>query len=296
MAIEFEISQDSNGNTTARLTTVQPFREPVLHILVVAEWPGGRLAREYTELIQPPDLLGDQETAAADQEIPEASEMLAATTQPVTESATTAEQSEAASMSPQPSPAENVETTFGPTKKGDTLAAIAAWALTMNSGGDVTNAQMIVALLHDNPDAFIDGDVNLLKVGQLLSLPSVETISATSPQQASKFIADQYAAFKERSRALGSASMDVASARPESSSDTAAAAANNAMTTDEEAAMVEKADQLRSEVSTLEQELSSREVQNKDLQSKVDKLEKELKDTMRLTKASDEKLAEIVNQ
>ncbi len=276
LAIEFDVSQGSGGNTTARLTTTQPFREPVLHILVVAKWPGGQLAREYTELIEPPQLPDDQQVANADQEIPGAEQNVMATTQPVPDSAATTEQTEGESISLQPSQAEN---TFGPTKTGDTLAAIAAWALAMNGAGDVTKAQMIVALLYDNPDAFIDGDVNSLKVGQTLSLPSNETISATSAQQASEFISKQYAAFAKRNRALESASKNVASTPTESNS--------NAAVDKQEAAMADKAAQLRSEVSTLEQELSFREEKNRDLQSLVDKLEEELKETIRLTEASD---------
>jgi pilus assembly protein FimV len=290
MAIEFDVSQDSGGNTTARLTTTQPFREPVLHILVVAQWPGGRLTREYSELLEPPQSPDNQEMSAADQEISEAEEMVAAATEPVPESATRTEQTEDEPTSPQPSQAEN---TFGPTKTGDTLAAIAAWALAMNGAGDVTKPQMIVALLHDNPDAFIDGDVNFLKVGQTLLLPSSETISATSAQQAAQFISKQYAAFEERNHARESASKNVAATPMESNSDAAVTTASNAAADNEEAAMAEKAEQLQNDASKMEQELSYRKEKNQDLQSLVDKLEEELKDMMSLTKVNDEKLADF---
>ncbi len=52
--IKYEVTQDANGRYSIHVTTLQPFREPFLHFLVRAEWSGGRLVREYSALLDPP--------------------------------------------------------------------------------------------------------------------------------------------------------------------------------------------------------------------------------------------------
>lgn len=54
--IQFLVEHHPDGRAFLRVTTRSPFPEPYLHILVQAEWAGGRLRREYTALIDPPFL------------------------------------------------------------------------------------------------------------------------------------------------------------------------------------------------------------------------------------------------
>lgn len=44
--------------------------------------------------------------------------------------------------------------------------------------------QMMAALVAANPDAFIHGNMNLLRAGATLQIPNVDTVTAVSPQQA----------------------------------------------------------------------------------------------------------------
>jgi pilus assembly protein FimV len=65
---------------------------------------------------------------------------------------------------------------------------------------------MLVAMLAANPDAFIQGNVNLLKAGATLSLPSAEQASATSAAQAQQIIVTQSKDFNAlRAKLAGSA-------------------------------------------------------------------------------------------
>ena len=67
---------------------------------------------------------------------------------------------------------------------------------------------MLVAMLAANPDAFIQGNVNLLKAGATLSLPSAEQASATSAAQAQQIIITQSKDFNAlRAKLAGSAPM-----------------------------------------------------------------------------------------
>ncbi|MEJ2106252.1 MAG: FimV/HubP family polar landmark protein [Acidiferrobacteraceae bacterium] len=54
--IQFLVEHHPDGRPFLRVTTRSPFPEPYLHLLVQAEWAGGRLRREYTALIDPPFL------------------------------------------------------------------------------------------------------------------------------------------------------------------------------------------------------------------------------------------------
>src|SRR3990172_180030 len=52
--IKFNIVRREDGSYALQLKTDQPIEEPFLHVLLQLEWPGGRLVREYTALIDPP--------------------------------------------------------------------------------------------------------------------------------------------------------------------------------------------------------------------------------------------------
>jgi len=55
--IKFDTVRHADGRYYLQLRTDQPYREPFLHLLLKAEWAGGRLIREYTALIDPPYLV-----------------------------------------------------------------------------------------------------------------------------------------------------------------------------------------------------------------------------------------------
>ncbi|HSW51935.1 MAG TPA: FimV/HubP family polar landmark protein, partial [Sulfuricaulis sp.] len=52
--VKFVIDQRPDGRHFLQLRTDQQIDEPFLHLLLQVEWPGGRLVREYTALIDPP--------------------------------------------------------------------------------------------------------------------------------------------------------------------------------------------------------------------------------------------------
>ena len=52
--IKFNVVRQDNGRHVIELKTDQAVQEPFLHLLLQLEWPGGRLVREYSALIDPP--------------------------------------------------------------------------------------------------------------------------------------------------------------------------------------------------------------------------------------------------
>lgn len=91
-------------------------------------------------------------------------------------------------------------------RKGDTLLSIAR----RHAVPGVSTYQLMAALLQANPQAFIDGNMNLLKSGALLQLPDAASLTALSDAQARQLFARHAQAFGQR-RANGSAAVaDVA--------------------------------------------------------------------------------------
>lgn len=52
--ITYSVIQQSNGQYFIKLATHKPVREPFVHFLIQVEWNGGRLIREYSALLDPP--------------------------------------------------------------------------------------------------------------------------------------------------------------------------------------------------------------------------------------------------
>lgn len=183
--LEFSVVQGKNG-PVIKVTSQDPVRDAYLDFLIEANWPKGRLLREYTVLLDPPVTAPARRTAAA----PASSAASSASTQPLRESrpAPTPKAPVAAAPArpvakPAPAPAAAPATPariadgeYGPVEAGETLSAIAR-AARPDAGVNVN--QMMLALLKANPDAFYKDNVNALKRGAILRIPSESEIAAT---------------------------------------------------------------------------------------------------------------------
>ena len=69
----------------------------------------------------------------------------------------------------------------GPIRYGQTLIEIARQ---VQVGGGISIEQRMAALVEDNPDSFIDGNMNLLREGARLHIPSERQMRQISPDQA----------------------------------------------------------------------------------------------------------------
>jgi pilus assembly protein FimV len=76
---------------------------------------------------------------------------------------------------------------YGPVKPGDTLTGIA----TRLVGGDYSLNQAMLALLRVNPDAFVGGNINLLKRGAVLRTPQPAELARFSVAEAEVMVRDQ---------------------------------------------------------------------------------------------------------
>lgn len=78
-------------------------------------------------------------------------------------------------------------------KKGQSSYQIAR----QNSHADYNDQQFMAALLQENPNAFIESNMNLLRAGANLTIPDVQIIAAISKEQASQVYQAQLQQFDE---------------------------------------------------------------------------------------------------
>jgi len=86
-------------------------------------------------------------------------------------------------------------------RPGDSLSKVAA--RTQVSG--ISLDQMLVGLFRNNPDAFIDGNMNLLKSGSVLQVPSSDSLASVPAPEARRIILAQSADFSAYRQRLASA-------------------------------------------------------------------------------------------
>ncbi|HKJ23146.1 MAG TPA: FimV/HubP family polar landmark protein, partial [Gammaproteobacteria bacterium] len=63
--LKFTVKSRSNGTYYIHVTSRQPIREPYLDFLLELNWSHGRMLREYTVLLDPPNLMRKEKTAVA---------------------------------------------------------------------------------------------------------------------------------------------------------------------------------------------------------------------------------------
>jgi pilus assembly protein FimV len=102
-----------------------------------------------------------------------------------------------------PLPAQAAEATVE-VKRGDTLGAIARQHLPPG----ITLNQMLIALYRANPDAFIRENVNLVRAGRILSIPSGESLGTVDFEEANRLVRAHHAEFNEYRARLAAAPVE----------------------------------------------------------------------------------------
>lgn len=204
-SLRFRLDLDDPSNPKVVVTTQQPIREPFLNFLVEVQWPSGRLLREYTLLMDLPTYsdtgpeAGFEAPVAEEPRVVHRVKKIAPVEQPVaepvpikpavatapapapkakkTEEPAPAQESQPpAAVAEQPKPAAGTESTagsYGPTRTNDTL-----WSIARRVRGSGSMQQKILAIQRLNPEAFSRNNVNRLKTGKVLRLPSAEEIAS----------------------------------------------------------------------------------------------------------------------
>jgi pilus assembly protein FimV len=187
----------SGGRDVLKVTSPRPVTEPFLTLLVEASWPRGRLLREYTVLLDPPVFAPAQSVAEAPVAAPRAAAAPASFGTPAQGRTEVAPAPAPAPREPRPSqPAAAVSIEPGSTyrvRPNDTLSQIAGAAY---PGGRAEVNRAMVAIYQANPAAF-GGNINVLRAGSELRMPSSGDVSAISASAAADEVARQYQLWKE---------------------------------------------------------------------------------------------------
>ncbi len=158
--IQVELFESSDGSKRIRLLSPQAFSDHFVDLLIEAQTASGKWVKAFTLMLKPPPL-----KVNAPVQLPMAANAL--------------------SQAQQAPAAEHI------VQQGESASQIIQKWLTE----DMSMQQMLVALLKNQPDAFIQGNVNLLRAGAVLKAPSQTAVRAIDSEDARQFLLVQQKEF-----------------------------------------------------------------------------------------------------
>lgn len=218
--ISFEVVTDDRGGAKIVITSEEPVLEPYLDFIVEARWPSGRLLREYTVLIDPPVFSQATPVVSASERVQEVEGTAAAKkNEQVTSSGASHSTEDSnlgawgsegsgtrvnvrdSNLAPGAMPQRNYgsQAAGAPTpgsrymiRRDQTLWEIANQA----KPAGVSVHQTMLDIQRLNPDAFINGNINRIKAGYIIYLPSADDISSADLSNALAEVRQQNEAFQ----------------------------------------------------------------------------------------------------
>ncbi len=318
LSVKFNIEQRGEDRYVVALSSSQPINEPFLDLLVELDWKTGRLVREYTFLLDPPEYKGPQPAPAiavpttgapaiksvelpkqppSEARLPGAEAPLAApATAPAAPRAATPSASAPAAAAPRATASYQV-------KPGDTLTKIA----NANKPDNVSLQQMLIALYRSNADAFDGSNINRMRAGKILNIPDSETAASVDPDEAARTVLAQAADFNAYRRKLAAA----VTAAPERAERRRQSASGKITARVEEkpAASKEAQDQLKLSKAEepgkkgalrsrqgLQEELITKEAALKEANERIALLEKNVQDMQKLLELKSQSGAQLQQQ
>ena len=191
------LQRRANGRSFIRLNSDRPVNDPFVDMILEANWSSGRIVRDYTMLFDPPNLRASAVTAAP--VTPAATQEATALPSAVAASPANSARPAAPAAKPAAAPAAKGVAAAKPmapvkagegqitVKPGDTASKIAMATKPANVSLD----QMLVALLRANPDAFVNSNLNRIKSGAVLNVPTPEQAAAMGAKEASQTVIAQ---------------------------------------------------------------------------------------------------------
>lgn len=280
------VVENRGQRAVVKLSSDRPVSEPFVDLLVELDWDNGRLSREYTFLLDPVDLAAPKPLAAR-------------VDTPAAVPAPRAARQDAAAA-PQRAPAAASDGGSYRVQRGDTLRRVAE----NNRPADATLEQMLVAMYRGNPNAFEGGNINRLKTGAILTIPSAATVQAVEPQEARREVVAQAADFNAYRRKLASSTVERPAETPAEQSGAgrivprveapAAAPSGDKVQVSrthsgEQGPSAEVAGRLQS----LEEELVSREKALDEANARLAQLEQNIRELQKLLQLKSESMAQL---
>lgn len=227
-SIKFEVSVDDRGNGTIILSSEDPVLEPYLDFLIEARWPSGRLLREYTVLVDPPIFDTQSPIISASEKVLETEGGEDTSKKPRSPDANTG--TSVSTKKSELAAGEMPQREFGSNASAAPLAGNqymirrdeTLWAIAKKARPEGTSVhQTMLDIQRMNPDAFIDGNINRIKAGYIVSLPDSGDISSDDLASAEQEVRQQNQDWRDGVPSKGP-SLRI-SAQPDEEGDTASA-------------------------------------------------------------------------
>ena len=279
---QFQVDLQAADGPKVVITSRSAVREPYLNFLIEARWTAGRLLREYTLLMDLPTFDEGGSTQAVQTAVTSAS----APTRTAAPTSRAASNSGYTSGAHQPSlSGDEYEI-----RNNDTLWEI---ALRARPDSSVSVHQSMMALYRANPEAFINGNINRLRRGQVLRIPDASEMKSLNKSEAVSQFAQTMG--DSDSGAQLNASRRTSSTRTESAETSgrvklAAPSSGTASTGQGSGANDGAGKALESELAVTLEELDKSKAENTELGSRVKDLEAQIQTMERLVEVSNEKL------
>ena len=290
--LKFEVNFAAAGGPVIHVSSETPIREPFINFLLVAQWPSGKLLREYTLLVDLPVFSGAKaapvNTASREQN--------SASTVRSSSSSTPAK------VVSRPS-TQNAQSSFSGAEYGPVGANENLWSIASKVRPDssVSVQQTMLALQKLNPDAFINNNINLLRRGQVLRVPDKNEIQTLNAREAIREVADQNRRWSDKSTNQAETSAQLEGSKnfnstrsesnvPEgriklSSGDQAATSGGAGSGEDESGTRV-----LENALAVTQEELDAASRENADLKSRLSSVEEQIKTMEKLVEVSSEEM------
>ncbi len=194
---QVELLRRADGRPYLKLSSDRGVQEPFVDVILELNWSTGRLVREYTMLFDPP--------VVARAPLPAPTVSTSPLMSPASPTASgsprvgdrrsaparqAAEPREARAASKTTTSADSGADEYK-VRAGDSLSKVA----TRTQRPGVSLDQMLVSLYRGNPQAFLDNNMNRLKAGVVLAVPSAEAAGGVTPPEARQVIQAQSADF-----------------------------------------------------------------------------------------------------
>lgn len=275
------------GKPYVRISSSRPVVEPFLNFVVQARWPSGRLLREYTVLMDLPAFADNKVTPVI---TAPTRQRAVSVPQPINRQTVRPQASVAA---PAPSRTSYQGETYR-VQRGDTLSQIAREV----RPGDASVNQTMVALQQLNPDAFINGNINLLKRGRVLRVPTTQDLAGISRSQANQVVKEAVREFTSTASQLdataatpgGQSASGAKSGRVKVLSGVADGSGSSGSGSAEQGARVEA---LERNLNNALEQLDKTESENEELRAKLASLQSQLDAQEKLVEISNESLQSL---
>ena len=177
--IQITLERRSDGSQFFKFLSLSPATDKYVDLVLEVRWNAGRIVRNFTLLLDPPkssEAAKAIETLAAPALIDEPKIPEKATSQ---------------------KPAAHTVVVAA----GDTAGAIA----TQTKPNGTSLEQMLIAMQQSNPSAFINGNINQIRAGAVLTIPDQADIQKINSQDASAAVKAQAQSFNDRRNAAAQA-------------------------------------------------------------------------------------------